>query len=170
MEKLSILFVCHGNICRSPTAEAVMRRRATEAGLAQALRVDSAGTHGYHAGEAPDARSIRAAARRGYDLAPLRARKVDDADFAAFDLILAADNHNLAGLRQRCPVALQGQLRLMLEPLGEGCEVPDPYYGGSQGFETVLDLLEAACDGWLARLGLVQRRVDDGLPERGKSC
>ncbi|WP_434634189.1 low molecular weight protein-tyrosine-phosphatase [Chromobacterium sp. CV08] len=152
MNKLSILFVCHGNICRSPTAEGVMRAKLARAGLADRVRVDSAGTHGYHVGEAPDERSERAAARRGYDLAPLRARMVADADFTGFDLILAADAHNLADLRRRCPDELAGRLHLMLEPLGEGREVPDPYYGGGQGFENVLDLLEAGCDGWLARI------------------
>ena len=151
-QAVSILFVCHGNICRSPTAEGIMRRQLARAGLAQAVRVDSAGTHGYHAGEAPDARSVQAAARRGYDLSGLRARRVEDADFSGFDLILAADASNLADLRRRCPAALQSRLHLMLEPLGGGMEVPDPYYGGGKGFETVLDLLEQACAGWLSRL------------------
>ncbi|WP_310733946.1 low molecular weight protein-tyrosine-phosphatase [Chromobacterium violaceum] len=148
----SILFVCHGNICRSPTAEGVMQARLEGAGLTGRIEIDSAGTHGYHVGEAPDARSARAAAARGYDLSAQRARQVVDSDFSAFDLILAADCRNLADLRRRCPEALAGRLRLMLEPLGEGREVPDPYYGGERGFEQVLDLLEAACDAWLARI------------------
>ncbi|AUH50352.1 protein tyrosine phosphatase [Chromobacterium sp. ATCC 53434] len=152
MNELSVLFVCHGNICRSPTAEGVMRAKLAHAGLGDRVRVDSAGTHGYHVGEAPDERSEQAAARRGYDLAPLRARMVADADFAGFDLILAADARNLSDLRQRCPDKLIERLHLMLEPLGEGREVPDPYYGGGRGFETVLDLLEAGCDGWLKRI------------------
>ncbi|UTH74359.1 low molecular weight phosphotyrosine protein phosphatase [Chromobacterium sp. IIBBL 290-4] len=129
-----------------------MRHMLAARGLAASIAVDSAGTHGYHVGEPPDARSASAAAKRGYDLSGQRARQVNDADFAAFDLILAADKHNLADLRGRCPADLQGRLRLMLEPLGEGREVPDPYYGGSQGFEGVLDLLEEACERWLARL------------------
>ncbi|AXE28557.1 protein tyrosine phosphatase [Chromobacterium phragmitis] len=149
----SILFVCHGNICRSPTAEGVMRGKLAHRGWQARFRIDSAGTHGYHVGEAPDARSARAAAGRGYDLSALRARKVEDADFSGFDLILAADCHNLADLHRRCPPEMAGRLRLMLEPLGEGREVPDPYYGGERGFEQVLDLLEAACDAWLFRLG-----------------
>lgn len=148
----SILFVCHGNICRSPTAEGVMRAKLEQAGWQACVAVDSAGTHGYHVGEAPDARSAQAAARRGYDLSAQRARQVVDSDFEAFDLILAADSRNLADLRLRCPQHWQDRLHLMLEPLGEGREVPDPYYGGSRGFEEVLDLLEAACDGWLGRL------------------
>ncbi|POZ60472.1 low molecular weight protein-tyrosine-phosphatase [Chromobacterium alticapitis] len=152
MKIFSILFVCHGNICRSPTAEGVMRARLAQAGLLSRVVVDSAGTHGYHVGEAPDARSVKAAASRGYDLASQRARQVADEDFAAFDLILAADSRNLADLRRRCPAHLQDRLHLMLEPLGEGREVPDPYYGGCRGFEEVLDLLEAACEGWLEQL------------------
>ncbi|PRP70185.1 protein tyrosine phosphatase [Chromobacterium amazonense] len=148
----SILFVCHGNICRSPTAEGIMRVKLAQAGLLGGVRIDSAGTHGYHVGESPDERSARAAARRGYDLSALRARQVSEADFAGFDLILAADKRNLADLRRQCPAHLQDRLHLILEPLGEDREVPDPYYGGSQGFEAVLDLLEAACDGWLRQM------------------
>ncbi|WP_313900532.1 low molecular weight protein-tyrosine-phosphatase [Chromobacterium vaccinii] len=152
MSKASILFVCHGNICRSPTAEGVMRKRLAGMGWADRIRLDSAGTHGYHIGEAPDARSMRAAARRGYDLSAQRARQVADEDFSDFDLILAADRHNLDDLLRRCPEGLSDRLHLMLEPLGQDREVPDPYYGGDRGFEQVLDLLEAACDAWLARI------------------
>ncbi|WP_269209236.1 low molecular weight protein-tyrosine-phosphatase [Chromobacterium vaccinii] len=148
----SILFVCHGNICRSPTAEGVMRKRLAATGWSGRIRLDSAGTHGYHVGEPPDARSMRAAAGRGYDLSTQRARQVADGDFSAFDLILAADRHNLDDLRRRCPEELSDRLHLMLEPLGQDREVPDPYYGGDRGFEQVLDLLEAACDAWLARI------------------
>lgn len=152
--RTAILFVCHGNICRSPTAEAVMRARAERAGMADRLLIDSAGTSGYHTGEAPDRRSQRVAGQRGYDLSALRARQVADDDFARFDLILAADRHNLAELERRCPAEHQHKLALMLDALpgGAGREVPDPYYGGPTGFDHVLDLLEDACDAWLDRL------------------
>nr|WP_176426094.1 low molecular weight protein-tyrosine-phosphatase [Chromobacterium sp. ASV5] len=168
----SILFVCHGNICRSPTAEGVMRAKLRAAGLEGKVRVDSAGTHGYHVGEAPDERSAAAAARRGYDLSALRARQVHAADFSSFDLILAADHDNLAVLRQRCPEALRSRLHLMLELVAPGCDVPDPYYGGSRGFEHVLDMLESGCDAWLARIGGERDAAagGEGLPETGNSC
>ncbi|TCP15739.1 protein tyrosine phosphatase [Crenobacter luteus] len=149
---MHILFVCMGNICRSPTAEGVMRARLEAAGL-DGWRVDSAGTHGYHVGEAPDPRTCAAAARRGYALDGLRARRVEADDFERFDLILAADRRNLAELTARCPAEHRHKLALLLDVLDGGVdEVPDPYYGGAQGFDTVLDLVEAACDGWLARL------------------
>jgi protein-tyrosine phosphatase len=150
---VSILFVCHGNICRSPTAEAVMRARAARAGLS-GVRVDSAGTSGCHAGEPPDRRAQRVAGQRGYDLSAQRARQVADTDFSDFDLILAADRDNLAALERRCPIGLRHKLALMLDALpdGAGREVPDPYYGGPSGFDHVLDLLEMACDGWIERL------------------
>ncbi|WP_040653105.1 MULTISPECIES: low molecular weight protein-tyrosine-phosphatase [Pseudogulbenkiania] len=151
-EVINLLMVCHGNICRSPTAEGVMRAKVERAGLAAAILIDSAGTHGYHVGEAPDQRSQQAARQRGYDLSTQRARQVTRADFERFDLVLAADQRNLAALRQLCPPGMQHKLALMLAPLGPNQEVPDPYYGGASGFDRVLDLLEAACDGWLARL------------------
>lgn len=151
-EAIALLMVCHGNICRSPTAEGVMRAKVESAGLASAILIDSAGTHDYHVGEAPDPRSQQAARRRGYDLSAQRARQVSQADFERFDLVLAADLRNLAVLRRLCPPELQHKLALMLDPLGSGREVPDPYYGGERGFDHVLDLLEAACDGWLERL------------------
>lgn len=158
-EAVALLMVCHGNICRSPTAEGVMRAKVERAGLASAILIDSAGTHGYHVGEAPDLRSQQAAQRRGYDLSAQRARQVSLADFERFDLVLAADQRNLTALRQLCPPALRYKLTLMLAPLGGSQEVPDPYYGGASGFDRVLDLLEAACDGWLVRLqqGEMQR-------------
>jgi protein-tyrosine phosphatase len=150
----SILFVCHGNICRSPSAEAVMRTRAARAGLGNRLLIDSAGTSACHAGEAPDRRSSRVAGQRGYDLSGLRARQVCAEDFQRFDLILAADRQNLAELVRRCPAAYADRLALMLDVLPQGAvrEVPDPYYGGPSGFDQVLDLLESACDGWIERL------------------
>ena len=125
-----------GNICRSPTAEAVLRVKAKQAGLA--IEFDSAGTENYHVGDPPDHRSIRHAAVRGYDLAKLRARQVHAEDFHAFDLILAADELNLRELHRRCPPELHARLRLFLDDVA----LPDPYYGESDGFEKVLDLVE----------------------------
>ena len=150
----SILMVCMGNICRSPTAEGVMQHRLQQAGLAGLVRVDSAGTHAYHIGEAPDPRSCQAARKRGYDLSVQRARQVSVADFEHFDLILAADQRNMAALKALCPPAAHARLDFILAPLGDArlLEVPDPYYGGAQGFDTVLDLIEQACDGWVAQL------------------
>jgi protein-tyrosine phosphatase len=125
-----------GNICRSPTAEAVLRVKAKRAGLA--IEFDSAGTENYHIGDPPDPRSIRHAAVRGYDLAKLRARQVHADDFHAFDLILAADELNLHELRRRCPPELHARLSLFLDNVA----LPDPYYGESDGFEKVFDLVE----------------------------
>jgi protein-tyrosine phosphatase len=151
-KSLSILFVCMGNICRSPTAEGVFRDRAEKAGLA--LQVDSAGTHAYHIGEQPDRRSQQHALRRGYDLSVQRARHVADDDFDAFDLILAMDRQNLAALKARCPGAHHHKLALFLSfgELDPNGEVPDPYYGGDAGFERVLDLIEDASDGLVRHL------------------
>ena len=132
-----VLIVCMGNICRSPTAEEVLRSRIREAGLA--IQVDSAGTEDYHVGSPPDARSIQHAQRRGYDLSHLRARQVSRRDFSEFDLILAADTENLVALKRRCPAEHQHKLSLFLE----NTPVPDPYFGGLEGFEKVLDLVES---------------------------
>lgn len=150
----AILMVCMGNICRSPTAEGVLRARLQQAGLAERVQVDSAGTHAYHVGEAPDPRSCQAARRRGYDLSAQRARQVTVADFSRFDLILAADRQNMSALRAICPATAQAKLDYILAPLGgkTAQEVPDPYYGGEQGFDRVLDLIEAASDGWIRQL------------------
>lgn len=144
-----VLMVCLGNICRSPTAEGVMRARAQARGLA--VEVDSAGTAAWHAGSPPDPRSVAHAARRGIDLRSLRARQVSDRDFQAFDLILAMDRQNLAELQRRCPPAQRHKLSLLLTHAAgwPEDEVPDPYYGGEQGFEHVLDGIERACDGLL---------------------
>lgn len=144
-----VLFVCMGNICRSPTAEGVVRTHVERAGLGARVELDSAGTHAYHVGEPPDQRSQKAAAQRGYDLSRLRARRVKEADFLRFDLILAMDRDNLALLAKACPEEHRGKLRLFLEFAGD-CgreEVPDPYYGGPEGFDHVLDLTEAAAQG-----------------------
>lgn len=141
-----ILFVCMGNICRSPSAEAVLRELARREFPQLMLTVDSAGTHGYHVGEPPDARSIRTGRQRGYDLAPLRARQVEREDFVRFDWLLAMDEANLARLHELAPPGRADQARLFLEFAGESrrADVPDPYYGEAADFELVLDLLEGA--------------------------
>lgn len=140
-----------GNICRSPTAEGVFRHLVREAGLAEEVDIDSAGTHGYHAGAPPDDRSCHHAALRGYDLSGLRARQVHRRDFERFDLVLAMDWENLELLEEQCPPEHRHKLRRLMEfaPPGSGEVVADPYYGGRQGFETVLDHVEAACQGLL---------------------
>ena len=149
-----VLFVCLGNICRSPTAEATFRELLRREAAAPAVEVDSAGTHGYHAGEPPDARAIAAAARRGIDMSDLRARVVEAADFERFDLVLAMDDQVYRRLQRLAPAAYRHRVRLFLEyapELGRR-EVPDPYYGGTTGFEDVLDLVEQAARGLLAAL------------------
>ncbi len=158
----SILFVCMGNICRSPTADGVFRQKVAEQGLSQVVQVDSAGTHNYHPGSPPDARAQAAAARRGYDLSSLRARQVQAADYATFDLILVMDQENLAALQEDCPTEHQHKLRLLTAfcQVHKASVVPDPYYGGADGFEQVLDLVEDACEGLL---GLVRRQVNPPL-------
>ncbi len=142
---MKILFVCMGNICRSPTAEGVFSHLADEAGVLERLTVDSAGTHAYHVGEPPDRRSRIAAERRGYALEHLRARRVVEADFEIFDLILAMDRDNVASLKAASDAVHHDKIRLLLEYApGSEDEVPDPYYGGAMGFERVLDLIEDA--------------------------
>ena len=151
---MRVLFVCLGNICRSPTAEAVFRAVAAREAPELSLEIESAGTAGYHIGEPPDARSQAAAQRRGYDLSLLRARKVAPEDFTRFDFILAMDRENLTTLRRLAPAAAHSRIRLFLEfaPEADAPEVPDPYYGGANGFEQVLDLVEAASRGLLRHL------------------
>lgn len=151
---MKVLFVCLGNICRSPTAEVVFRAVAARDAPDIVLEIDSAGTAGYHAGELPDRRTRQAAARRGYDLSALRARVVEPRDFEYFDLILAMDRENLHALERRAPPQARDRLRLFLEfaPQTGISEVPDPYYGGPNGFEDVLDLIEAASRGLLEHL------------------
>ncbi len=150
----SVLFICMGNICRSPTAHGVFRDRIQRAGLAQRVHVDSAGTHNYHPGDPPDRRSQRAAAMRGYDLSDLRARAVVDEDFERYQLLLAMDWDNLSLAEERCPADHRRKLRRLTEfcRRHDATVVPDPYYGGEAGFTQVLDLIEDACDGLLAHV------------------
>lgn len=154
----SILFVCLGNICRSPTAHAIMQHKVDQAGLSQTFRIDSAGTGAYHIGKAPDPRSISAGAQYGYDLTPLRARQLTSEDLQTFDYVLAMDAQNLAYIRNLAAPhtmpSTKAHLGLLLDFAGAGQhgEVPDPYYGGDAGFATVIDLCEQACDGLLARV------------------
>ena len=152
--KISVLFVCLGNICRSPTADAVLAHKIVSQGLESRLLVDSAGTGDWHVGEPPDPRAQRHAARRGYDLSRLRARQVVADDFHRFDFILAMDRNNLRELERMRPSAYTGELDLFLRygSGSGGLEVPDPYYGGERGFEEVLDLVEEAADGLLAHI------------------
>jgi protein-tyrosine phosphatase len=149
-----VLFVCLGNICRSPTAEAVVRELARRERPELALEVDSAGTHGYHTGSPPDERSIAAARRRGYDLSSLRARVVEAGDFDLFDLVIAMDQEVYGHLQQRVPRTQVSRLALFMEfaPGRDRRDVPDPYYGGATGFEEVLDLVEEGARGLLASL------------------
>jgi len=150
-QQTAVLFVCMGNICRSPTAEGVFRKLVEERAPQLRIRIDSAGTHDYHVGEAPDPRAIAAAARRGIDLEALRARQVEEADFERFDLVVAMDRLNREVLLDRSPEPYHERVRLMMEfaPSLEVEDVPDPYYGGAVGFERVLDLVEEAARGLL---------------------
>jgi protein-tyrosine phosphatase len=149
--KFSVLMVCMGNICRSPSAEGVFRHLVRQAGLQDQVFIDSAGTHDYHVGAPPDERSCHHASLRGYDLSDLRARQVHRKDFERFDLLLAMDWQNLALLQEDCPPEHLHKLRRLMEfaPPRLGDVVADPYYGGKQGFETVLDHIEASCRGLL---------------------
>jgi len=150
----AVLFVCLGNICRSPTAEGVFRVALERAGLADRVLTDSAGLGDWHIGAPPDRRAIQAARRRGYDLTALRGRQVEPADFTRFDWILGMDDANLRGLTAMKPPDFEGHLGLLLEfaPQMQLREIPDPYYGGPEGFDRVLDLVEAAAAGLVARL------------------
>src|SRR6185369_4441280 len=152
--KIRVLFCCMGNICRSPTAEAAFRQALVDASLEDSITCDSAGTHGYHAGDPPDQRAQQAALRRGYDMSNLRARQVSAKDFERFDHVLAMDRHNLALLRELCPPQYAHKLALYCDFHADyaGREVPDPYYGGPQGFDKVLDMVEAVNASLLARL------------------
>lgn len=151
--KTSVLFVCMGNICRSPTAEGVFRHRVVEAGLGDRIFIDSAGTHAYHVGNPPDRRASAAAERRGITLGDIRARRVSDEDFERFDYIIAMDFDNVQDLKDQAAPEHHSKVKLFLEfSSGRECEVPDPYYGGASGFERVLDLVEEASRGLLETL------------------
>jgi protein-tyrosine phosphatase len=161
---VSVLFVCMGNICRSPTAEGVFRHFVAEAGLDKVIRIDSAGTHAYHIGEPPDRRAKAAAERRGFSLDKIRARRVTGTDFERFDYLLAMDEDNLSVLQELADPQHHGKIRLFLEFAdGHESEVPDPYYGGAAGFERVLDLVEEASRGLLETL---QRDIQDDSESR----
>jgi protein-tyrosine phosphatase len=155
---MKVLFVCLGNICRSPSAEGVMRACLAARGLDTQVEVDSAGTIDYHTGELADARMRQAAAGRGYDLTS-RARRVVAEDFERFDLLIAMDRSNLADLRDMAPPGATGRIRLLSEflPKGSPYDVPDPYWGGEHGFDLVLDLLEEACPRILDELAHEER-------------
>lgn len=146
-----VLFVCMGNICRSPTAEGVFRKMVRDVGLSDTVKVDSAGTHGYHVGEAPDVRAQLAGRKRGYELADLRARQITADDYRDCDYILAMDWENLSAMQQQCPRQYKHKLHLLMRFASEfdAATVPDPYYGGNEGFNTVLDYVEDACQGLL---------------------
>jgi len=141
-----VLFVCTGNICRSPTAEGVLRHLAEKMNVA--VQVESAGTHDYHVGNPPDARAQKHARGRGYDLSAQRARQLRRRDFEEFDLLVAMDRGHLEIMQGHCPPQHQGKLRMLVN----GHDVPDPYYGGPEGFEQVLDMVEAACLGLLSEI------------------
>jgi protein-tyrosine phosphatase len=154
MSKMRILFVCLGNICRSPMAEGAFRHLVQTEGCEHLVEIDSAGTGAWHAGEAPDARARQASRQRGIDIAGLRARQVESDDFERFDLLLAMDMENHMHLMQMAPRQHKHKVRLFLEyaPQQPEREVPDPYYGGSDGFEHVLNLVQAASRGLLAEV------------------
>jgi len=152
MDISNILFVCMGNICRSPTAEAVFRQKAKEKGLA--LKIDSAGTIGSHAREKPDHRAMKVGQANGYSFDGIKARKVTEKDFEKFDILLAMDEKNVADLKKVAPIEHVNKIQLFLDfgSKFDEREVPDPYYGGAQGFKYVLQLVEDASDGLLERL------------------
>lgn len=155
MTALQVLFVCTGNICRSPSAEGVLRARLAEAGLSDKVRVDSAATHDYHTGEAPNPRAVRCCAKRGYDLSNQRARRLTREDFENFDVISVMDSGHMEILRQLCPAGEEHRLMLFLDhaaaPL-QGQDVPDPYYGGPEDYEHMLDLIEEGMTGLIDHL------------------
>jgi len=160
MEKIRVLMVCMGNICRSPSAEGVFQKMVNDANLNEYIDVDSAGTHAYHIADEPDPRAINAASNRGYQLDYIRARKVKALDFDKFDYVIAMDNDNHSNLMSICPPGREDRLSLFMSfaPQTGVDEVPDPYYGGTKGFERVLDLIEDASKGLLS---VVQKQLQD---------
>jgi protein-tyrosine phosphatase len=164
MKTTQVLFVCMGNICRSPTAEGVMRKIVCDAGLQNYILVASAGTHDYHVGQPPDPRAQAAARKRGYDLTALRARQVSPSDFEAFDLLLAMDFNNMAILQDMCPAEHRDKIGLLMSYAMQrrASIVHDPYYRGARDFDLVLDYIEDAC------IGLVRAIIDhvDHAPAR----
>ena len=165
---IRVLMVCSGNICRSPTAEGVLRTKLQRAGLADRVQVDSAGTHGFHVKEAPDPRAQRHARDRGYDLSRLRARRVQGEDFVRFQRILAMDEGHLDWLQDHAPPDARARVGLLMDHAvqhRQRREVPDPYYGSDADFRLVLDLVEDACDGLVKDLG----RELAGLNQAGKA-
>ncbi|GEN22548.1 phosphotyrosine protein phosphatase [Halomonas cupida] len=163
---MRVLFVCLGNICRSPTAEGIVRARLRAAGLESVVELDSCGTGPWHVGEAPDARAQQAAAQRGIDLSALRGRQLQDADFMRFDYLLAMDHSNLSVLESRRPAASEAHVGLLMDFAGEpGEQVPDPYYEG--GFDRVYDMIERAADGLVVELqDQLQDRLQHQSPQR----
>ncbi len=159
-ERVRILFVCMGNICRSPTAHAVLRQRLDATGLGDRIAIDSAGTHGFHVGRGPDRRAEEAARARGYAMADLRARQIEAEDLATYDYVIAMDEANLEDVQRLADRASRARVARLLDFLSEPPQrdVPDPYYGGPNGFEQVLDLVEAASDALIERV-----RRDHGL-------
>jgi protein-tyrosine phosphatase len=153
-QRVRVLFVCMGNICRSPTAQGVFRKLLKEEGLEAVIGIDSAGTHAYHTGKPPDRRARETALRRGIDLSDLRARPVESADFNRFEYILAMDQDNYRNLERICPQGAERKLMLFMDfaPHLRTRDVPDPYYGGESGFERVFDMVEAASAGLLAEI------------------
>ena len=150
---VKVLFVCMGNICRSPTAEGVFRHKVKESGMQDSIHIDSAGTHAYHVGNPPDQRAQAAALRRDIDLSGQRARRVSLEDFSAFDYVIAMDESNRYDLEAICPAGYEDRIHMFLDFAdSDQREVPDPYYGQGRGFEIVLNLVEDASDGLLAHI------------------
>jgi protein-tyrosine phosphatase len=159
-QPIRVLFVCTGNICRSPSAEAILRRKADDAGLAERLAIDSAGLGEWHLGHPPDPRARQAVEARGYPMGRQTARLVEAKDFRRFDYLIAMDEGHLGQLKRKCPGELQGRVRLFLEfaPDTGAKSVPDPYYGDERGFDRMVDLIEAGTDGLLAEIAERQGR------------